>query len=239
VDALFRSAARWCGARVIGVVLSGSLDDGAAGLAAIAECGGAALVQRPEDARFDGMPTAGLTAVPHALSLPAAQLGRAIADLVGQPVRAAETPLDDNLLWETDMLAEGHSAVEVSGQPLALGCPECSGGMYRIGTGNAVHFACHVGHSFSPQTLVAARDDNVEAALWTAISALQEKAVVLHELARHAAERGDVGEHDHYHDEAGRAAHAGELLRRDLTRLVGRVQHAAEHAAGPFGSAGG
>jgi two-component system chemotaxis response regulator CheB len=102
--------------------------------------------------------------------------------------------------------------------------------MYRVTTGDAVHFACHVGHSFSPGTLVAARDDGIEAAMWTAISALQEKAMVLKELARRAAKRGDAGDHDRYHGEAERAADAGELLRQELTRLRGDGDiAAAEH----------
>jgi two-component system chemotaxis response regulator CheB len=85
VDALFRSAARRCGPRAIGVVLSGTLDDGAAGLAAIAERGGLSLVQRPDDARFDGMPKAALHAVPGATSTTASELGRLVAGLVGRP----------------------------------------------------------------------------------------------------------------------------------------------------------
>jgi two-component system chemotaxis response regulator CheB len=77
--ALFRSAARWCGPRVIGVVLSGTLDDGAAGLASIARAGGLAFVQRPEEAKVAGMPRAALQAVPTAKSMPAAHLGRVLA----------------------------------------------------------------------------------------------------------------------------------------------------------------
>jgi two-component system, chemotaxis family, protein-glutamate methylesterase/glutaminase len=216
VDATFRSAARWCGTRVIGVVLSGSLDDGASGLASVVEYGGAALVQQPGDARFGGMPSSALKVVPSAEALPAAHLGRAITGLVGARRGSPATALRDSLLWETDMLIDGRSSIDRPGEPMALGCPECSGGMFRFQTGYADHYVCHVGHSYSPQTLLAARQEGVEAALWTAISALQEKATVLRRMARYAAERGDADEHRRHHAAVDQAENAGELLRRQL-----------------------
>jgi two-component system chemotaxis response regulator CheB len=215
VDALFRAAARWCGPRVIGVVLSGALDDGAAGLAAIVQRGGVALVQRPEDAKFDGMPRAALQAVPGATSAPAAQLARIITDMVGQPVPVTGDP-DTDLIWETDVTEHVKSPAGQAGRPVGLGCPECSGGMNAVHTGNAVHYVCHVGHSYSPQTLLAARDDGVEAALWTALSALQEKAMVLREMAARAHHAGDDEQHSRRHAAAARADHAADLLREQL-----------------------
>ena len=217
VDATFRTAARWCGGRVIGVVLSGSLDDGASGLASVVEHGGVALVQPPSDAQFPGMPSAALKVVPEATPLPAIDLGRAIAALVGRDGARPPTELRDSLLWETDMLAYGHSANNRPGEPVALGCPECTGGMYRFRTGLADHYVCHVGHSFSPQALLAARSENVESALWTAISALQEQATVLRQMARYAGERGDVHEQQRHEREAQSARNAGEVLRKHLT----------------------
>jgi two-component system chemotaxis response regulator CheB len=215
VDSLFRSAARWCGPRVIGVVLSGTLDDGAAGLAAIAQHGGVALVQRPEDAKFGGMPRAALTAVPEAIEAPAAQLARLITDLVGRPVPEDDGP-GEALIWETDMAEHAYSGAAQPGRPAGLGCPECSGGMNVVRTGNALHYACHAGHTYSPQTLLAARDEGIEAALWTALSALQEKSMVLRELAGRAHAAGDQEQHDRHHAAATEADRAAALLRRKL-----------------------
>jgi two-component system chemotaxis response regulator CheB len=216
VDSLFRAAARWCGPRVIAVVLSGTLDDGAAGLAAIAQNGGATLVQRPDDARFPGMPRAALAAVPAARAVPAAQLAQVIVDLVGQSVQAPAAGPDEGLIWETDMTEHAASAATQAGHAVGLGCPECSGGMNAVRTGRALHYVCHAGHSYSPQTLVAARDDGIESALWTAISALQEKAMVHRELAARAEQIGDRTEHHHHLDAAERADHAADLLREQL-----------------------
>jgi two-component system chemotaxis response regulator CheB len=212
VDPLFRSAARWCGARVIGVVLSGTLDDGAAGLAAIAQSGGAALVQHPDEARFDGMPRAALAAVPGAVVGTAAHLARTITELAGRPVEATGDSASEDLIWETDMNDQGGSDARQAGRPVGLGCPECSGGMNVVENGNAVHYVCHTGHSYSPQTLVAARDEGIESALWTALSAMQEKSTVLQELAtRVAADRPD--DVRHYRDAADRVAHAADVLK--------------------------
>jgi two-component system, chemotaxis family, protein-glutamate methylesterase/glutaminase len=215
-DALFRAAARWCGPRVIGVVLSGTLDDGAAGLASIAQHGGVTLAQRPEDAKFDGMPKAAVAAVPDATVLPTAGLARVITELAGQPVAPLAEKPDESLKWEVDMAERGTSAAEQPGQPVGLGCPECSGGMKMVRTDNALHYVCHAGHSYSPQTLLLARDEGIESAFWTALSALQEKAIVLTELANRAAESGDLDEESRHHAAAARASHAAELLREQL-----------------------
>jgi two-component system chemotaxis response regulator CheB len=219
VDALFRSAARWCGPRVIGGVLSGALDDGAAGLAAITQRGGLALVQRPEDARFPGMPTAALRAVPAAPAMPADALGDALAELVGQSVQVAqpEPPgSGDDLAWETEMTEHGRSTARHHGRPVALGCPECGGGMSSIETGNAVHYVCHAGHSYSPQTLLAARDEGIESSLWTAVSALQETVTVLDDLARRAQQSGDDEDYRRRRAAAAHASRAAELIRSQL-----------------------
>jgi two-component system chemotaxis response regulator CheB len=223
-DALFRSAARWCGSRVIGVVLSGSLDDGAAGLATIVERGGTALVQRPDTARFDGMPRAALRAVPDAMALPPAQLAQAIVDLAGQPVSPSAAAPSDALIWETDMTEKAHAASPPPGQAVGLGCPECSGGMNVIETGKTVHYICHSGHSYSPATFVAARDDDAEAALWTALSTLQEQTVVLREMALSADRAGDRDIHRRHESALRRVGDAMEILRTQL--LNGRP---AEH----------
>ncbi|MFC4069956.1 chemotaxis protein CheB [Actinoplanes subglobosus] len=215
VDALFRSAARWCGPRTVGVILSGSLDDGSAGLAAIAAGGGVALVQDPAEARFPGMPTAALRVVPDAETLPGFDLGDMIAEVVGKPVTAQSRP-PEPLIWETDMLAYGASRTPDHGQAVELGCPECRGGMYVVRTGLADHYVCHVGHSYSPQSLLSVRDDNIEEAVWTAVSALLEKVVLLKKLAERAQAADDIEAAEKHRAEAGRASRAATVLRNNL-----------------------
>jgi len=216
VDALFRSAARWCGPRVIGVVLSGSLDDGAAGLAAVVECGGSALVQDPGEAMFEGMPLAALRAVPGAEPRPATQLARKIIEWAGRPVRPPAEGPDEALIWETDMVREARSDFEQAGDPVGLGCPECGGGMNSVVTGNAVHYVCHAGHSYSPETFLAGRQETIESALWTALSAMQEKVMVLGRLADQADRAGDRDSVHRHREAAAEVVRAADLLRDQL-----------------------
>jgi two-component system chemotaxis response regulator CheB len=195
-------------------VLSGTLDDGAAGLAAIASRGGAALVQDPGDARFPGMPRAAIAAVPSAVVAPAVRLTELLGEWAGERVSVTGEP-DEALIWETDMIGEGHTDAHGPGRPVALGCPECGGGMREIRTGRAVHYVCHVGHSWSPQAFVAASDEGIEEALWTAISAMQEKVAMLGEMADRA---GDEESRREYRAEADRVRHAIDLVRGHLMR---------------------
>ena len=75
IDPLFRSAALQYGSRVIGVVLTGMLDDGSAGLRAIKDCGGTAVVQDPADAEAPSMPKSALACVEADHVVPLAALG--------------------------------------------------------------------------------------------------------------------------------------------------------------------
>jgi two-component system chemotaxis response regulator CheB len=153
--------------------------------------------------------------------MPAAALGDAIAELVRQPVRSEPAFPDGDLAWETDMAEHGRSTARHNGRPVALGCPECGGGMSSIETGNALHYVCHAGHSYSPQTLLAARDEGVESSLWTAVSALQETVTVLEELARRARQDGDDEDYRKRRAAAGHANRAAELIRSQLVGDAG------------------
>jgi two-component system chemotaxis response regulator CheB len=188
VDALFRSAARWRGPRAVGVVLSGALDDGAAGLAAIDAARGGCVVQDPADAMYAGMPQAALTVVPHAVVAPARDIGDHIRALVAERIANSTPHRDGDLITETDMAENGSPSTLSAqpGQPVALSCPDCTGGMNLVEIGAAVHYTCHVGHVWSPQTLIAAQQDKIEQALWTAVSILDEQAGIHDGLARRA-----------------------------------------------------
>lgn len=218
VDALFRSAARWCGPRAIAVVLSGVLDDGAAGLAAVHARGGAAVVQDPDDAVFGGMPRAALAAVDgDAATGTASELARCVIDLAGQPVVPPTTPPHRDLIMETDMAEHDHPVGrEAPGTPAGLGCPECNGGMSVIKQGSTVHYRCHVGHSYSPQTLVAAQREKVESALWTGVSYLEEQAAVHRHLADQATANGAPPAADEQHAAADLALRTAHTIRRSI-----------------------
>lgn len=220
IDVLFRSAARWHGPRVVGVVLSGTLDDGAAGLLTISERGGAAVVQDPATALYDGMPAAALRAVPDAMCVAAPDLPQTVVTLCGDPVDVAVPEVGRALEMETDIpqMDEGAlSEEDRPGVPAAMSCPDCDGAMFVIEQGNVVRYRCRVGHAWSPESLLAEQVEAAEGALWAAIRVLEEKAALHRQLAERAGER-HAGLASGYHLERSDEARQSAATLRALLR---------------------
>lgn len=193
VDVLFRSAARVLGPRAVGVVLSGALDDGAAGAVALRLAGGVVIAQEPEDALQPSMPRAAITAGGVEHILPAAK----IASMLGGLVREDVVPEGeaDSRLMEVETAMAGLDEDEVAstdapGKPSGLTCPDCHGSLFEISEGGLVRYRCRVGHAWSPGSLVAQQSASHESALWIALRSLQEKAALTQELGRRAREQG-------------------------------------------------
>jgi two-component system chemotaxis response regulator CheB len=186
IDPLFRSAACSFGARVIGAVLTGALNDGTAGLAAIKRCGGIAVVQDPADAAVPDMPPSARTHVAVDHCLPLAGMGALLARLAAEPAgETPEIPMDIRL--EAAIAAQelaGMTTEDRLGTPSRFGCPECHGTLWEIADGDMLRYRCHVGHAFTADVMLAAQDDG-ERMLWSLLRSHQERA----ELVRRMAER--------------------------------------------------
>lgn len=224
VDPLFRSAARWRGPRVIGVVLSGTLDDGAAGAWSICARGGAVVVQDPEHALYDGMPRAALRAVPRARRAWGAGLADAIVELCTEEIDGERQPAEERLVVETEIAQLGEAGFGAGrpGRPAAITCPDCNGAMFQIEEGSVVRFRCRVGHAWSPESLLVQQVESAESALWAAIRALEEKGALHRRLASDAADQHrNVGGAYHL-ERAGECEQAAAVLREMLrSRLAG------------------
>jgi two-component system chemotaxis response regulator CheB len=218
VDPLFRSAARWYGPSAIGIVFSGALDDGSVGLAALAERGAVCLVQDPDEALFPGMPRSALGLVPSAKALPASEMAQLVTDLCGQEVPESEAPLDADLVLETDLAERDERGMQRRrpGSPVEVSCPECRGAMTVVTTGGAEHYRCHVGHSYAPQSLLAAQLDSAESALWSAVAILEEQQA----LHRTLAERGSELRREHHRRSGRQAARAAEAVRAMIHTML-------------------
>ncbi|MGY1601482.1 chemotaxis protein CheB [Geodermatophilus sp. SYSU D00815] len=217
VDALFRSAATAYGPGVVAVVLSGALDDGAVGAAVVAANDGTVLVQEPSEARVSSMPRAALRAVRRARALPSAELGPAVDDFVRRPDPADPVPrVQEGRL----PMPTGPTATTDLGVPAALGCPECQGGMYESVPDGTVTYTCHVGHTWSAQTLLDAQRQAVEGAVYNAASKLMEIAAVHRRLAELAERRGDGDPGEHR-----RAAAAAEDRAQRIRELATESPH--------------
>lgn len=178
IDALFSSAAKEYGSRVVGVVLSGALDDGTAGLMDIKRNGGMAVVQEPSDAVNPSMPSSAINCVPIDYCLPLSGMGRLLSGLAGRPVRVPMVKKEEKM---PDL-----STPELSTHI----CPECNGPMWFVANGKLLQFKCRIGHHFSGHSLLLEKTMALESALWSAVNALKDKADIATKLARSTDEKG-------------------------------------------------
>lgn len=190
INALFRSVALAYGPRAVGVLLSGVLDDGVLGLGAIRARGGTTIGQTPEDALFPAMPTSAREAGVLDRQAAAGDIGAVLKELAQQDVEDPEMEDDAALELENRIAMKAHFATDFDAQelgtPSGYTCPDCNGSLVSVGEG---HYRCRVGHAWTADALLAARDDEIEGALWVALRSLQEKA----KLARKMADRAGSG----------------------------------------------
>jgi two-component system chemotaxis response regulator CheB len=221
INALFRSVAISCGIHAIGVLMSGTLDDGVQGLAAIRARGGTTMVQDPSDALFPGMPANALAAGVVDTQASASELGNLINQLPPVELDAEPSPVEPQLAME-NRIAMGETRpwsvdADSLGEPSGFVCPDCNGGLIAI---NEHSFRCYVGHAWTAESLLRARDAEVDHALWTAIRSLGEKS----RLSRQVARRIGTGNlRDHYTNAADEAEHAMNVL---AERLAGSTSPA-------------
>jgi two-component system, chemotaxis family, protein-glutamate methylesterase/glutaminase len=224
IDVLFRSAARAAGARVIGVVLSGVLDDGTAGLTAIASRGGITVVQDPEDAMYPGMLRNAINhvAVDHIAA--AAEIGPLLARLCKEEVGDADHPASPLMEIEAELAMLSEDAMnehERPGRPSGFSCPDCNGVLYEIHDGDYTRYRCRVGHAWSPESLFGEQAQQLEGALWVALRGLEEKAALARTMGKRAADRNNHFTASRFAEQAEEAARAASLIRSMLEAHVG------------------
>jgi two-component system chemotaxis response regulator CheB len=197
IDPLFRSAAQVYGPSAIGVILTGNLDDGTAGLWAIKRLGGTAIVQDPEDALFPAMPESALAHVKPDYCVPLEQLAPLLVRLTAEPVPELEPPvvpremeIELDIVKENDPLDAG---IERLGTPSKCACPECHGVLLQVKEAGRIRFRCHTGHAYSAESLLADINASIETAMWNAIRALQEGNLFIRQMAAHHAEAAHSG----------------------------------------------
>jgi two-component system chemotaxis response regulator CheB len=195
IDPLFRSAARY-GARVTGVILSGSLDDGAAGLAVVKSAGGLTVVQDPAEALAPSMPESAIAAAAPDHVLPIARIAELLARNGGNPgPRGLPSPQEEEAMPDDPTTFPPVDITAVNreqGDLTAFTCPECSGSLWAIREGELVKLRCRVGHAYTEETYEHEQLLSLEAALWTGLTALVEKA----EFSRRLEARFRRGGHE-------------------------------------------
>lgn len=223
IDVLFRSAAEVYGAQVIGVLLSGMLNDGSSGLWTIGQCGGRTLVQHPEEAEYPEMPLSALRHVAVAQPLRAGEIGpRLVSWLQEMGVEGGGSSMDEEgrrRLTAEVQVGAGNNTFEngalSQGPPSTLTCPECHGVLGQIEEGNLTRYRCHTGHAFTAGVLLSELRRQSEATLWNAARVMDEQVMVLD----HLGQRDPPDEEGAARREEARVIRErGEVLRRFTRR---------------------
>lgn len=239
IDPLFRSAAAWYGRRVIGVILTGLLDDGTAGLMVVRKRGGAAIVQDPATAIFQSMPRSALAQVPDAHVCSLDEIPGMLIRLVREEIPPQAPPGSGNgeaAKKETRLVELDMSEIENEhrlGRPSAFACPECGGVLWEMDDEHLLRFRCRVGHAFTAMNLEVEQRRAIETALWSGLRALEENASLYRRMADRAATSGYGKTAENF---AGRAANTttnAHVLRQFLLDLNEPQQEEFEEGEEP------
>jgi len=231
IDPLFRSAAVAYGSRVIGVLLSGLLDDGCAGLIAIKSCGGVCIVQEPDDAMWSEMPRNALAHANVDHCVPVAEMPDLLSRLVHEPP-GPESPIPDHLAVETSIAAQEAPMVREAvqlGHPSHLSCPQCGGVLNEVTDEGSTRFRCQIGHAFTAEALLAAQNDELDRAMDSALRMHRERMVLFRRMQEkseaqampHAAARWRTG--------ADESEHAAKVIGEALINLRRNAGVVGEH----------
>ena len=212
IDPLFRSAARAFGPRVVGVILTGWLDDGTAGLWAVKERGGTAVVQHPDDAFAPAMPLNAIKQVEVDHIIPLVEIAPLLVRLTEAPTaEEGVRPVSEEMEIEMKIAREDsalESGIMKWGEPSVYACPECHGVLLQLKEGGNLRFRCHTGHAYSVDSLLAEFTEKTEETLWSSIRAIEECVLLMRELAKH------FGEHHHGADAEALLTKADEAQQR-------------------------
>ncbi len=186
IDPLFRSAAVTHGARVIGVVLTGLLDDGTAGLTAIQKCGGITIVQDPKDAKYPDMPQSAFDALDVDYCVPIAEMGVLIDRLVREhPGRRRAIPKDIKIEAEiAERVLSDVSQVNGLGEQVPYNCPGCGGVLWEMDAADESRYRCHTGHSYTASALLTSQSEKIEETMWICLRMLEERKNLLTKMAK-------------------------------------------------------
>ena len=181
IDVLFRSAAAALESRVVGVVLSGTRNDGSAGLALIKASGGATIVQDPKEAMYPGMPASAIAS----MAVDAIVPSELVASTIAAMVKGEDPPRGSS--------SEDPDLGPAAGEQVNPICPECGEALSDRAEAGVSQWECDVGHRYSPDALIDAQADSVEGALRAAVRAPAGRAALLGRMAQQAELRGPSG----------------------------------------------
>lgn len=233
IDPLFRSAASSAGPGVIGIVLSGALSDGSVGLQVIKARGGTVIVQDPEEALIGGMPLSALRSVDADKVLRAREIGRHLASLsFTSPSTQEEQSVADSEDRDREMVSQDFREQEANrraGELTMFTCPDCGGTLWQSASRNG-SFRCHVGHTWGAETLLGNKSEELEAALWSSVRLLEERATLSRQLARRVRDTTDDRQRaDDIHEQAKLDERRADAIRELLNTPLNTALQLADY----------
>ncbi|MFL6255423.1 MAG: chemotaxis protein CheB [Pyrinomonadaceae bacterium] len=217
IDPLFRSAAQVYGPRVVGVILTGGLDDGTSGLWTVKRLGGVAVVQNPDEAFMSSMPLNALAQVEVDYTLRLAEIPPLLVRLTSLTLAAQggyevpeELDIEVNIAKADGAFQEG---VTKLGTPSVFTCPECHGTLLQLKENGRTRYRCHTGHAYSTDSLLADLSEDIEATLWSAIRSIAESVMLMRHMAEHLRDSDSVAA-ERFLEKTREAERRGELVRK-------------------------
>jgi len=202
IDVLFRSAAAAFSTRAIGILLTGLMDDGKAGMLTIKKCGGICIVQDPNEAEYPDMPLAVLDAMEVNYCVSLAEMGAVIKEIIKRPPHE-DFDIPEEVKMESEIAEKvviGVERVEDLGEHSVYSCPDCGGGLWLITENNIHRYRCYIGHAYSENDLLTRQAENMEATLWVALRMMEERRNLLHKMELDAKRRGFVRTASDHHN---------------------------------------
>lgn len=191
IDVLFRSAAASYGSYAIGIIITGMLNDGAAGMSALKRSGGICIVQDPNEAEFPDMPLAVLDTieVDHCVRL--SEMGQLISDITKNGV--ISNPVPPDVIIEAQIAERTSTSIDnvkLLGGHSVYACPDCGGGLWHVQDGIVKRYRCHIGHSYTEKDLLIKQSETLEATLWVALRMMEERASLLTKMSKDERSKG-------------------------------------------------
>ena len=186
IDPLFRSAAVSFGTGVIGILLTGYLDDGTAGMKAIKRCGGTCIVQDPEEAEYPAMPKNAVNNVKVDYIIPIPEMGPLLYQLIPRKLRKS-VPVPSDVSTEAkiaERVLSDLASVNNVGDQVPFNCPGCGGVLWKVEKDSNSRFRCHTGHAYTEASLLAEQTKKIEETMWTALRMFEERKNLLTDMAR-------------------------------------------------------
>lgn len=219
IDALLRSAAHSHGPGVIGVILTGMLDDGTSGMWSVQRMGGTTIVQDPVEAMYPSMPSSVLQYVDVDYVTPIDQISTLLIELTKKEMKQGPSDKEkerERLKMDTGIAAQAN-AFEIgalqAGDPSHFSCPDCGGVMVQIKEGSMMRFRCHTGHGFSSGSLLNEVKETIEKKLWQSVRSFEESIMLLDMTADNLAQAGNLQAAQEFKTQAETATKSANALR--------------------------